>query len=33
MKTKKELKKIGRKKLIKQSIKQQQRAGIYKKKA
>ena len=30
MKTKREQKKIGRKKLIKASIKQQQKAGIYK---
>jgi len=33
MKTVREQKKIGRKKLQKQSIKQQQKAGIYKKKA
>ena len=32
MKTKAEQKRIGRKKLQKQSIKQQQKAGIYKKK-
>lgn len=33
MKTKKQQKEIGRKKLIKKSIKEQQRKGIYKKKA
>lgn len=32
MKTKREKKEIGRKKLVKASIKQQQKAGLYKRK-